>query len=57
MQKYREMHSLSVISSSVCNLNCSFCYLHKNQSYKEFDSLVRQAWQDGSYVDNLLKTV
>lgn len=49
--------SISVISSSVCNLNCSFCYLHKNSSYKEYDKLVRAAWQDGSYLDNVLNTV
>lgn len=51
------IHSISLISASVCNLNCSFCYLHKNQSYKEFSKLVRQAWADGSYIDNAFKTV
>lgn len=51
------INNISLISSTTCNLNCSFCYLHKNQSYKEFDKLVRQAWADGSYLDNALKTV
>ena len=51
------VNSISLISSTTCNLDCSFCYLHKNQSYKEFDKLVRQAWADGSYLDNALKTV
>lgn len=51
------VHTISLISSTTCNLNCSFCYLHKNQSYKDFDKLVRQAWADGSYLDNALKTV
>ena len=51
------INTISLISSTTCNLNCSFCYLHKNQSYKEFDKLVRQAWADGSYLDNAIKTV
>ena len=51
------VNSISLISSTTCNLNCSFCYLHKNQSYKEFAKLVRQAWADGSYLNNALKTV
>ena len=34
-----EVQTISLISSTTCNLNCSFCYLHKNQSYKEFDKL------------------
>lgn len=52
-----EVQTISLISSTTCNLNCSFCYLHKNQSYKEFDKLVRQAWADGSYLNNAVKTV
>ena len=51
------INNISLISSTTCNLNCSFCYLHKNQSYKEFDKLVRYERADGSYLDNALKTV
>lgn len=48
--------SLSLISSSICNLNCSFCYLHKNESYKKYNKLVREAWQNGDYLKNLYNT-
>lgn len=53
----REIISISVISSSICNLNCSFCYLNKNKSYKKFNELTRQAWQNGDYVKNLKNTI
>lgn len=52
-----QIKSLSLISSVTCNLNCSFCYLNKNNSYKEFDKLVRQAWQNGSYIGNVIDTL
>lgn len=47
--------SLSVITSSTCNLDCKFCYLHKNKVNHEYNNLIRQAWIDGSYVQNLNK--
>lgn len=54
---HRKINSISVISSASCNLNCSFCYLHKNKSYKQFDALVKEAWSNGSYITNLVKTI
>lgn len=48
--------SLTLITSSSCNLNCSYCFLHKNNAYKEFDKNIYQAFQDGSYIKNVLKT-
>lgn len=51
----KKILSLSVITSSACNLNCSFCYLHKNNSYKEFHKLLTKAWEDGTYIKNLDK--
>lgn len=45
--------NISVITSAICNLNCSFCYLHKNQAYKEYHKFLQQAWEDGSYVNNI----
>jgi organic radical activating enzyme len=43
-QDNREIGSITFISSAVCNLNCSFCYLHKNKSYKKFNEINRKAW-------------
>lgn len=55
--RYEKVVSISVITSSTCNLNCSFCYLHKNQAYKEYHKLLKEAWQDGSYVNNVKLTI
>lgn len=57
MDKKRKITSISVISSSVCNLKCSFCYLHKNQSYKIYDKIIQQAWKDKTYVPNIIRTL
>ena len=57
MPMQKTISSISVITSAVCNLNCSFCYLHKNKSYHEFNKLVLKAWEDGSYITNIVKTI
>lgn len=51
-----DIDSLTIISSATCNLNCSFCYLHKNKAYKEYNKLVHEAWQSGEYLQNIKKT-
>lgn len=48
-----KVFSISVITSSTCNLNCDFCYLHKNKINYEYNELLRAAWDDGTYVNNL----
>ena len=48
-----KVFSISVITSSTCNLNCNFCYLHKNKVNYEYNELLRAAWDDGTYVNNL----
>lgn len=50
-----KIHALSVITSSTCNLNCKFCYLHKNKVNHEYNNLIRQAWDDGTYLENIRK--
>lgn len=56
MVKYkRHIYNIDVLASSICNMRCSFCYLHKNSAYKEFDLCLKKAWQDGTYVKNLKK--
>lgn len=57
MKRYDKLHSISVITSSICNLNCKFCYLHKNEAYKEYHKLLTQAWEDGSYVNNIVQCI
>ena len=52
------IYSLMVIGSSVCNLNCSYCYLenqHKTNAYVLLNKEIQKAWNDGSYVENIKK--
>ena len=51
------MQSITVFGSSVCNFNCSFCFLHKNTAYTSFNALIKEAWENGEYVKNLEKTI
>lgn len=51
------VRNISFFSSSICNLNCSFCYLHKNNSYKTYDEIIVKAWEDQSYIDNVVKSL
>lgn len=46
---------LNIITSSFCDLKCSYCFLHKNKSFRQYDKEIIQAWKDGSYVDNIKK--
>lgn len=39
----KERKTLGLISASKCNLNCSYCYLHKNQSYINEDEKIIKA--------------
>ena len=48
---------LGIISPAKCNLNCSYCYLHKNQSYIEEDKKIIAAMQDGSFLTNIKRSL
>lgn len=48
-----QMSTISLISSSRCNLKCSFCYLHKIAACNKFDDIIIKAFQDGSYIENV----
>lgn len=48
---------VSLISAALCNLNCSFCYLPKNQAYKEFHKQVIEAFENKTYIKNAYNTV
>ena len=55
--RYNEsMASLSLISSSRCNMKCSFCYLHKNKSFYEYDKYLREVWRNGEYIEKVKET-
>ena len=48
---------LGIISAAKCNLNCSYCYLHKNNSYLNEDKLISEAMRDGTYINNIKRTL
>lgn len=52
-----QMSTISLISSSKCNLQCSFCYLHKIKACSKFDDIIVKAFQDGSYIENVHKSL
>lgn len=51
--------TLILLTSSACNLNCSFCYLHKDKALIDYDKKILQSWQEKSYIqtvqDSLIK--
>lgn len=52
----KQIQQLSVLGSSVCNLSCSYCYLHNQETksfYKLLNEEVQSGWKNGSYVENI----
>lgn len=49
--------SLHIFTTSACNLNCNFCYLHKNKAYHTLDKEIQKAWQEHSYPYTILKVL
>ena len=47
------IQSLSLLSSSACNLNCQFCFLNKNKSFNEYDKQILKAWKEKTYIKNV----
>lgn len=55
---YLELSQLQLFASSICNLDCSFCYLqnqHKNNAYALLNKEIQDAWISGNYVNNIKK--
>jgi len=36
--------NLTLITSSICNLDCSYCFLHKNNAYKEYNKNIYESF-------------
>lgn len=52
-----EIKAISILASGKCNLNCNYCFLHKNQSLKDIDTIVQKSWENGQYLKNLQHTL
>ena len=54
----KQIIQVSILGSSICNLTCSYCYLH-NQSkaiqkfYADLNEEVQTGWKTGTYVNNI----
>ena len=46
---------LTIFSSSVCNLKCTYCYVQKESSVFEYDSILVEALKSGEYIDRFKK--
>ena len=55
--KKKSVGGISLISSALCNMHCTFCYLDKNIAYKDYSNIVREAWQSGEYLINVENTL
>ena len=56
--KYSHIIQVSVLGSSICNLNCSYCYLHEQHfcnAYATLNKEIQEAWINGSYIENIQK--
>lgn len=53
----KTINGITIITSSICNLKCSYCFLHKNESFKIFNSEVQKAWETGTYLINIEKSL
>lgn len=49
--------SIALIGSSVCNLQCSYCFLHKTSAYIEEDKNIVAALESGLFLSNVSKSL
>lgn len=47
------INKLDLMGSSSCDLKCSYCYITKNCSFYNYDSIVKEAWKSGSYLTTI----
>lgn len=50
---YNNIDQVDLISNSICDLKCQFCFLHKNKFFQKYNTIVQNAWKDGTYVKNI----
>lgn len=53
-----EIKQVSLLGSSVCNLQCQYCYLQNKETqefYNKLNKEVQEGWINGTYVENIKK--
>lgn len=49
----KQIKQLDLMGSSNCDLKCSYCYITKNCTFFNYDKVVKQAWETGSYLTTI----
>lgn len=49
----KRMCAVELFSSSVCNLNCSYCYIPKNKEMSLYHKKILEKLEDGTFIENL----
>lgn len=57
MKNKNQIIAFSILASGKCNLNCKYCFLHKNKSLSAIDNLIQESWENGSYITNIQNTL
>lgn len=55
--KFKHINSVVVSGAGVCNLHCPYCYLNHYSMYADYHKRLMQAWEDGSYANNIIKLI
>lgn len=52
-----EVTTITLLTSGSCNLNCNFCFLHKNIAFQKMDKIVQAAWKNKEYLTTIQKVL
>ena len=55
MFEFDTVRAMTLFVSGSCNLNCSYCYIHKNPALKIIDKEIKDAWETGEYLKTVKK--
>lgn len=55
--KFRAVDTVVTSGAGICNLHCPYCYLNHHSMYTNYHTNLMKAWEDGSYVDRIIKIV
>lgn len=53
----KRLEMLSILTGGTCNLQCSYCFLHKERKAKELDDEITLKLKNGEYALNCFKSI